>query len=158
MKKLLPLILISIISTLLFGCSTKDTEIEAPKIPESKYSNLSLSDISYDKTTKTISFKTENKGSTELTTGLFYTIEKYNEKDGWTKTNLTDNLVVIEIALIIEPGKAIDEKIDMSQIEPLKNGHYRIVKQYNDGENAIVQYIQFEIKNDELFNFNAYNS
>ncbi len=157
MKKLLPLILIPVITTLLIGCSTKYTELKTPKVPESTYQNLFVSNINYDKSTRAISFKTENKGTTELTTGLFYTIEKYDKKDGWIKTNLTDNLVVIEIALIIKPGKAIDEKIDMSQIAPLNDGYYRVVKLYNDGENTIVQYIQFEVSGDKLFNFSTYN-
>ena len=158
MKKLLPLVLISIITILLIWCSTKDSEIESPKVLESTNQNLFLSDINYDKSTRTISFKTKNKGSTELNTGLFYSIEKYDKEGGWTKTDLTDSLVFIEIALIIEPGKTINEKIDLSQIQPLKNGCYRIVKQYNDEENTIIQYIQFKVNDDELFNFYTYNS
>ncbi|MDU2198800.1 MAG: immunoglobulin-like domain-containing protein [Peptostreptococcaceae bacterium] len=132
--------------------------MESPKVLESTNQNLFVSDISYDKSTRTISFKTNNKGITELNTGLFYSIEKYDKEGGWTKTDLTDSLVFIEIALIIEPDKTINEKIDLSQIQPLKNGCYRIVKQYNDEENTIIQYIQFKVNDDELFNFYTYNS
>ena len=58
-----------ILLTIITGC--KSTEIE---LIENEYDNLIITDISYDKTNKAISFKTENKSDEIITTGLGYTI------------------------------------------------------------------------------------
>ena len=150
MKKRIITILI-ILFTIITGC--KSTEIE---LIESEYEDLIIKEINYNKANKIISFRTENKSNEIITTGLSYTIEKY-ENEMWNKTNLTDNLIVIQIALLINPNESIEEKIYLSQIDNLSNGDYRINKEYISSSKTINEYIQFKVKDEELINFTSYN-
>jgi len=150
MKKRIIAILI-ILFTIITGC--KSTEIE---LIENEYKDLIVKEINYNKANKIISFRTENKSNEIITTGLSYTIEKY-ENEMWNKTNLTDNLIVIQIALLINPNESIEEKIYLSQIDNLSNGDYRINKEYISSSKTINEYIQFKVKDDELINFTSYN-
>ncbi len=150
MKKRIITILI-ILFTIITGC--KSTEIE---LIESEYEDLIVKEINYNKANKIISFRTENKSNEIITTGLSYTIEKY-ENEMWNKTNLTDNLIVIQIALLINPNESIEEKIYLSQIDNLSNGDYRINKEYISSSKTINEYIQFKVKDEELINFTSYN-
>lgn len=153
MKKLFLLLIVPIICMSVVGCSS--TRIS--HAPDNTYKNLAIKDLQYNKNTRTITFKTENKGNEDITTGLPYTIEKYNKKNKWEKTNLTDKLAFIDIALIIQPGKTIDERIDLSMVNITENGKYRIVKAYNVGKENINQYIEFEV-NGSIGDLNSYNS
>lgn len=153
MKRLFLLLMVPIICLFVVGCSST----ESPDIPDNTYENLVIKDLEYNKDTKTITFKTENKGNEDVITGLYYTIEKYDEKNKWEKTNLTDDLAFIQIALIIEPGKTIDEKIELSMVNIADNGKYRIVKEYNVGKENVNQYIQFEVDG-SIVDLNTYNS
>ena len=150
MKKRIIAILI-ILFTIITGC--KSTEIE---LIENEYKDLIVKEINYNKANKIISFRTENKSNEIITTGLSYTIEKY-ENEMWNKTNLTDNLIVIQIALLINPNESIEEKIYLSQIDTLSSGDYRINKEYISSSKTINEYIQFKVKDDELINFTSYN-
>lgn len=154
MKKLFLFFVISIMILSTVGCSSS----KSPEIPESNYKQLVIKDLFYDKNEKTINFETENKGNEDIITSLHYTIEKYNDENNkWEETNLTDNLVFIEIALIIEGNKSIDESIDLPMADNVENGYYRIAKEYSIGEKNIVQYIQFEYNDGKIDDLNAYN-
>ena len=154
MKKLFLFFVISIMILSTVGCSSS----KSPEIPESNYKQLVIKDLFYDKNEKTINFETENKGNEDIITSLHYTIEKYNDENNkWEETNLTDNLVFIEIALIIEGNKSIDESIDLPMADNVENGYYRIAKEYSIGEKNIVQYIQFEYNDGKIDDLNDYN-
>lgn len=138
------------------GCQSG--QIEAPALQSSdEYKKLVVTDMNYDKSTKTISYKIENKSNEIITTGLAYTIEKYKNKN-WNKTDLTDNLLFAEIALLLNPNKTIEEKIDLSQINKLKDGYYRIKKEYFREEDTINQYIEFKVEDENISNFSNYNT
>lgn len=153
MKRLHLLLMVPIICLFIGGCSST----ESPDIPENTCEDLVIKDLQYDKDTRTITFKTQNKGSKDVTTGLYYKIEKYNEENKWEKTNLTDNLAFIQIARIIEPGKTIEESIDLSMVDITEKGEYRIVKEYTIGDEDINQYIQFKVYG-SIVDLNTYNS
>lgn len=153
MKRLLLIFMAITIFLLAVGC----TSSEGPDIPKSSNNELQVKDLAYDKDKKIISFKTENKGKEDIITTLHFTIEEYNEENKWQKTELANDLEFIEIALIIESGKVMDEEIDLSTIDNIPNGCYRIVKEYNTSEKNIYQYIQFEYINGNAKNLNSYN-
>lgn len=146
--------LLIIVFTIATGCQKR--QIESVDIPSSEYEKLAVTDINYDKATKTIYFNTENKSEEIITTGLYYTIEKYKNKM-WDKTNLTDKLGVIEIGLLVNSNETLEEKIDLSQINSLKDGLYRIKKEYSITDEIINQYIQIEVKGEDVINFSSYN-
>lgn len=146
--------MIIIVLTAITGCQS--TIINSPDTKASEYDKLIVKDISYDKSSRAISFKTENKSQDIMTTSFYYTIDKY-EDNKWIKTNLTDDLVFIELALMINPNESIDEVIDLQYVKAFGNGYYRIEKQYFS-DVVINQYIQFEVKDDEIINFESYNT
>lgn len=153
MRKLFLILVIPIICIFAVGCSSTDDS----DVLDNTYEGLVIKDLEYNKDTKTITFKTENKGNEDVTTGLYFTIEKYNKKNKWEKTNLTDHLAFIDIALIIEPGKTIDESIDLSMVNITESGKYRIVKTYNVGKENVNQYIEFDVDG-SITNLTPYNS
>ena len=155
MKKIITLISILLtITAMLIGCEVNSTQTE--EITESEYKELEITDIKYNKKTKNLSFLINNYSKSNIYYGYAYSIE-VKENNKWIKTNLTDELVFIEIALIVEPNKSRDGNIDLSQIKPLKNGKYRIVRDYNNDEANITQYIEFTVRDLDLTNFSAYN-
>lgn len=152
------IVILSILGLFTTGCTSSSSFISNPKKTTSKYENLLITDIKYNKEDNSISFSVENKGDTTLSTGLYYNIEKYNENEEWINTKLTDNLAFIEIALIIAPHEILQEKIDLSMINQLEDGYYRIVKNYNDENSTnIIGYVQFEVNNGNFENFIGYN-
>ena len=154
MKNVFIFIVLFIMCSGMIGCSSTNIQ---QTIPNNTYKELVIKELSYDKKTQTISFLTENASDKKITTSLHYKIEKYNEQKQWEKTNLTDNLAFIEIVLLIEPNESIEESIDLSMIENIPNGIYRISKNYHNGNQNIVQYIQFEYVDKNLINLNTYN-
>lgn len=140
---------------MLLGCET--TVREAPLVAKSDNKSLTISNINYDKLTKIVSYSIENKGKLSLFTGCPFVIEKYDEKNGWSKTSLTNNIAFIEIAIVIEEGGIYTDNIDLSKIKKIKDGYYRIVKEYSGENETITQYIQFEVSGNDLIEFQSYN-
>lgn len=154
MKRIFLFFIISMTIIFICGCSSS----KSPDIPESSYKELVIKDLFYDKNEKNINFKTENKGNEDIITSLHYKIEKYDDENNkWQETNLTDNLAFIEIVLIIEPNKSIDESIDLPMVDNVESGYYRIAKEYNVGEKNIIQYIQFKYDDGEIEDLVSYN-
>lgn len=155
MKTKIIMMLMTVLITIT-GCQS--SQIEIPEVQGSnEYNNLIVTNINYDKSTNIISYKIENKSNEAITTGLAYTIEKY-DNNTWNKTNLTDNLLFAEIALLLNLNKTIEEKIDLSQINKLKDGYYRIKKEYFSQEDTINQYIEFKVEDENISNFSNYNT
>lgn len=153
MKRIIAILIIVFVA--ITGCQSE--QIEAPEVQSSdEYNNLIITNINYDKSTNIISYKIENKSNKTITTGLFYTIEKYENKS-WNKTDLTDKLVFIEIALLLNSNEAIEEQIDLSQIHKLQDGYYRIKKEYFSEEGTINQYIEFKVTDENISSFSNYN-
>lgn len=148
------------ISTFIIGCKDTGVSVDIIKPPEieNKYDNLIIKDVKFNKENKLISFNVENKGNTPITTSLHYKIEKYDDNDGWIKTNLTDNIAFIEIAIMIQEYETLEEVIDLSNIDKLNDGYYRIVKTYYDEINSINGYIEFKVVGEEISDIKAYNN
>ncbi|MGL5314282.1 MAG: immunoglobulin-like domain-containing protein [Peptostreptococcaceae bacterium] len=150
-------ILIVIVTVAIMGIGCDDTVSKVPKVTKSEYENLDISNISYNKSTQIVSYKLVNEGNYNLTTGYPFIIEKYDDKNGWSRTDLTDELAFIEIAIVLEGNNSYTESIDLSKIRRLKDGYYRIVKEYSSEKEKIVQYIQFEVSDNDLINLESYN-
>ena len=141
---------------MLSGCSVETSNVIPPK-EENQFEELVVNNLKYEVNENCISYNIENKGNIPIYTGMAYYIEQYNESSGWIKTDLTDNLAFIEIAIVIEPEKNYLDRIDLSNMGKLKDGYYRIVKEFIINENKILQYIQIEVKNNEVMNMKSYN-
>jgi len=121
-----------------------------------------VSNIKYDTNKKVLSFLITNKSNSTITYGLAFTIEKQQKNNGkleWIKTNLTDTLMFIEIAVMIEKGKSTVDYINLSGLkEPFKEDLYRIVRVYNTETTPITTYIQFKTnEKQELSDFIYYD-
>ena len=141
MKKILLLVLVVIF---LVGCSHYNNTTSR------KSKDLIIENVSYDCDTGFFSFTTENKGKERVVTGVNYTIEKFDKK--WKKTKLTDKIVVAKMATVISPGEKVEETLDFSYIEDLKNGKYRISKSYSIGNEMVVKYIKFQYYDGDIIN------
>ncbi len=72
----------------------------------------------------TLILKITNNGNANLTTG--YAFKLYRLENGrWKEVPL--NLAFIEVAVVIEPGKSWEQRIDLSKLK-LESGHYKIEK------------------------------
>lgn len=154
-KKILTLILCILLLTLT-GCDIETSNIVPPKV-ENQFRELVIDGLKYDSSSNTISYNIENKGAQTIYTGMAYYIEKYDENNGWIKTNLTDDLVFIEIAIVIDPDKNFSDKIDVSKLENSGDGYYRIVKEFTMEEKRILQYIEIEVKDNKITSMQSYN-
>lgn len=94
---------------------------------------------------KKITFTVRNTTDKELVYGLAFTIDRWGEdKKLWEKTNLTDELAFIKIAMLLKPGETNTSDIDLSQIEMLAPGRYRIARDYmQDGGDNLLLHIYF---------------
>ncbi|WP_457751638.1 immunoglobulin-like domain-containing protein [Thermococcus sp.] len=89
-----------------------------------------------------------NSGKTNLTTG--YAFKLYRLENGtWKEVPL--NLMFIEIAVIIEPGKSWEQRINLKDLN-LEPGHYRIEKTVvvtdpaNEVSMGIKAWAEFEVR------------
>ncbi|KXZ40417.1 hypothetical protein SAMN05661008_00029 [Alkalithermobacter thermoalcaliphilus JW-YL-7 = DSM 7308] len=116
-----------------------------------------ITDIYYDKSTGIIYFTINNNTDSDLFFGVGFHIEKY-ENGNWKKTNLTDDLAFIEIALIAKQGEKLQDSIDLSIIkDKITPGKYRVVRSYGSDNQRIISYIEFEADRGGNFtNFNSY--
>lgn len=92
-----------------------------------------------------IAFTVRNTTDKELVYGLGFTIDMWNEeKNIWEKTTLTDDLAFIKIAMLLKPDETNSSEIDLSQIEMLVPGRFRISRDYiQDGGGVLVLHIYF---------------
>ncbi len=159
MKKALLLISsILILNLFTIGCENTNTQTNQPPKSENEYENLKISDINYNEEGVYIYYFLEYKSNSNFTTSPSFTIEKYDEQQGWTKTNLTDELVFIQVIIEIKPGEIKQDGVMLKGLkEDLQQGYYRIVKKYSTEDGPIVSYIQFEVKEDKILNFIAYS-
>jgi hypothetical protein len=92
---------------------------------------------------ETLILTLENKGPTNLSFGLFYEIEKYNEGK-WERVPI--NVAFDAIGLSLEPGQSFEQKISL---KPLKeSGRYRVLKDIDaDGTDLKdTLTVEFEVK------------
>jgi len=158
MKKVTSLTLLVFLSfAVLTGCVP-------PKVnPVQEDSKGMIHAIQYDQQTKALSFSITNTVRSTITFGLAFTIEKSqigNNKKEWVLTDLTDDLVFIEIAVVVEPGQSHLDAISLSILKkPFTQGNYRIVRVYTAESTNITAYIEFDVnERKELSGFRAYNT
>ncbi|MBP1918021.1 immunoglobulin-like domain-containing protein [Youngiibacter multivorans] len=105
-----------------------------------------------------IVFTARNTTDKDLVYGLSFTIDRWNEeKNLWEKTSLTDGLAFIKIALLLKPDETNTSEIDMSQIEMLVPGRYRIARDYiQDGGGILVLNIYFTAGAEGVLSYGRY--
>jgi uncharacterized protein YcfL len=100
------------------------------------------------KATDTIQVSIVNNTSSEVTTGEYYDIEKYEEKTdnaGWQKIPL--ELAFIDIAYILQPGDSRDFKITLHpESYGYEPGRYRVSKKAYTEEKNYELFFNFELK------------
>lgn len=121
-----------------------------------------ISELSYNNQTNMLSFLITNKSNSTITYGLGFIIEKQIIKEGnveWIRTNLTDDLMFIEIVVMIDKGKTERDTILLKGLkEPFEESVYRIARIYNTATIPIMGYIQFKAdKNQILTDFKYYD-
>lgn len=158
MQKIISLtLLVSLFVVVFTGCVPP---IEKPMPDNSKGM---IRSIHYDQKTKVLSFTLTNTLRSTITYGYAFTIEKsqiINNKKEWIPTNLTEDMVVIEIAMVMEPGETKEDSINLLMItKPFFLGNYRIVRNYTAETTNIRAYIEFDInERKEPFGFRSYNT
>lgn len=105
-----------------------------------------------------ISFTVRNTTDKELVYGLGFTIDKWNEeKNLWEKTTLTDDIAFIKIAMLLKPGETNSSEIDLSQIEMLVLGRFRIARDYiQDGSGVLLLHIYFVSDTEGIRSYGRY--
>ena len=89
-----------------------------------------------------------NNGNANITTGYAFRLYKL-EKGMWKEIPV--NLVFIEIAVVIEPGKSWEQRVNLADLN-LEPGHYKIVKRIsitdplNKRAMAMEVWAEFDVK------------
>lgn len=108
--------------------------------------------------TNKLAFTVRNTTDKELVYGLGFTIDKWNEeKNLWEKTTLTDDIAFIKIAMLLKPGETNSSEIDLSQIEMLVPGRFRIARDYiQDGGGVLLLHIYFVSDTEGIRSYGRY--
>lgn len=163
MKRIL--CVIPLVTALLTGCSAESEEVfsEATTAAETTVFiendnewGVTLS-AEYDKNRHFIYLtytQCGEKGITELTSGSWYELERYDEKKGWNKVPYSSKFDEAEICwtsegwIITENGQSSFEQ-DLALYDKLDAGKYRIAKSIfdlPDFRNARTYYAEFEVE------------
>lgn len=73
-----------------------------------------------------------NESDEDITYGAEYMLEYFDE-DTWYEVIPEEELSFILIAHILEPGQQSEEEIDLTYYEPLEEGRYRLMREF-EGE------------------------
>ncbi|AKS37286.1 hypothetical protein NP92_00690 [Anoxybacillus gonensis] len=121
-------------------------------------SYVTIHDVTYDSNKQKLHFSVTNKSDGVISFGYAYTIERYdNKKQTWLQTTLTNNIAVIEVLALVEKGQTVKDVIDFSLLnQPLENGKYRIVRTYYADTAHFIGYIEFDVADQKLSNFQTY--
>ncbi|WP_039938340.1 immunoglobulin-like domain-containing protein [Anoxybacillus gonensis] len=121
-------------------------------------SYVTIHDVTYDSNKQKLHFSVTNKSDGVISFGYAYTIERYdNKKQTWLPTTLTNDIAVIEVLALVEKGQTVKDVIDFSLLnQPLENGKYRIVRTYYADTAHFIGYIEFDVADHKLSNFQTY--
>lgn len=121
-------------------------------------SYVTIHDVTYDSNKQKLHFSVTNKSDGVISFGYAYTIERYdNKKQTWLQTTLTNDIAVIEVLALVEKGQTVKDVIDFSLLnQPLANGKYRIVRTYYADAAHFIGYIEFDVVDQKLMNFQTY--
>ncbi|MCQ5366129.1 hypothetical protein NOW01_14175 [Anoxybacillus salavatliensis] len=121
-------------------------------------SYITIHDVTYDSNKQKLHFSVTNKSDGVISFGYAYTIERYdNKKQTWLPTTLTNDIAVIEVLALVEKGQTVKDVIDFSLLnQPLENGKYRIVRTYYADTAHFIGYIEFDVADHKLSNFQTY--
>ncbi|WP_163151168.1 immunoglobulin-like domain-containing protein [Anoxybacillus sp. MB8] len=121
-------------------------------------SYVTIHDVTYDSNKQKLHFSVTNKSDGVISFGYAYTIERYdNKKQTWLQTTLTNDIAVIEVLALVEKGQTVKDVIDFSLLnQPLENGKYRIVRTYYADTAHFIGYIEFDVADHKLSNFQTY--
>ena len=119
---------------------------------------LVIHDVTYDPNDQKLHFSVTNKSDGVISFGYAYTIEKYDKKkQAWLPTTLTNDLAFIEMLALIDKGQTVKDMIDFSLLsERLTNGKYRTVRTYYTDTAHLTGYIEFDVVDQKLTNFQSY--
>ncbi|MED0656971.1 immunoglobulin-like domain-containing protein [Anoxybacillus ayderensis] len=121
-------------------------------------SYVTIHDVTYDSNKQKLQFSVTNKSDGVISFGYAYTIERYDDKkQTWLPTTLTNDIAVIEVLALVEKGQTVKDVIDFSLLNgPLANGKYRIVRTYYADTAHFIGYIEFDVADQKLSNFQTY--
>lgn len=119
---------------------------------------LTIHHITYNANEQKLHFSVTNKSNGMISFGYAYAIERYDEtKQTWQPTTLTNDLAFIEMLALIDKGQTVKDVIDLSLLkQPLANGKYRIVRTYYADAAHLTGYIEFDVVDQKLTNFQTY--
>ncbi|WP_181520848.1 immunoglobulin-like domain-containing protein [Anoxybacillus ayderensis] len=125
---------------------------------EATDSYVTIHDVTYDSNKQKLQFSVTNKSDGVISFGYAYTIERYDDKkQTWLPTTLTNDIAVIEVLALVEKGQTVKDVIDFSLLNgPLANGKYRIVRTYYADTAHFIGYIEFDVVDQKLMNFQTY--
>ncbi|MCL6615841.1 MAG: hypothetical protein K6T39_01730 [Anoxybacillus ayderensis] len=121
-------------------------------------SYVTIHDVTYDSNKQKLQFSVTNKSDGVISFGYAYTIERYDDKkQTWLPTTLTNDIAVIEVLALVEKGQTVKDVIDFSLLNgPLANGKYRTVRTYYADTAHFIGYIEFDVADQKLSNFQTY--
>ncbi|MGG6432781.1 immunoglobulin-like domain-containing protein [Anoxybacillus sp. D401a] len=125
---------------------------------EATDSYITIHDVTYDSKKQKLQFSVTNKSDGVISFGYAYTIERYDDKKQiWLPTTLTNDLAFIEMLALIDKGQTVKDGIDFSLLnQPLTNGKYRTVRTYYTDTAHLTGYIEFDVVDQKLTNFQSY--
>jgi hypothetical protein len=99
----------------------------------------------YDKPVDEITVEIKNFGSTEITFGTYFWVEKF-ENDTWNRVPFKENKSFTDIGLHLNPGETYKQIVHLQMLnERLTEGKYRIVKEFTSNDTVITLAAEFEI-------------
>ena len=120
MRKVLPVLLIVLLVPLGYYIASSDG---ARNLPNGEGIVLKLDKSSYTPS-DVMTLTVINNANTNATTS--YPFSLYRLENGTWKEGPVD-LMFIEVAVVVEPGKSWEQRVDLSKLN-LEPGHYRITK------------------------------
>ncbi|ARI77726.1 immunoglobulin-like domain-containing protein [Halobacillus mangrovi] len=121
-----------------------DTDVALFYVPPEEFNARMYTENEVVEPDSTINVKIENWGPTQLSFGVLYRIEKYQE-GSWE--NASGNRAFEDIGYWVDPGKTFTQDIDLERYD-LNKGKYRVVKELEAANTDITKplAVEFEIE------------
>ncbi|WP_258084255.1 immunoglobulin-like domain-containing protein [Thermococcus thermotolerans] len=142
MRKIVPVLLILLLVPAGYYMTLSDEESTGKQnLQNDNGVSLELDKVTYSPG-DTMVITLINNASTNATASYHFKLYKLEGK-AWKEVPV--NLMFIEIAVVIEPGKSWEQKVDLSRLN-LEPGHYKIVKEvYLEGTTVKAE-AEFDIR------------
>ncbi len=135
MKKLFAIFVAAIAGLfLLSSCRTdhqREESLHGSNVNQLEGVSIALSKDTYQQAGDTFELTIRNHSEVEMTYGAPYTLEIYDE-DTWYIVEPNEEISFIMIAYTLNAGDEATEEVNLAFYEPLKTGHYRLVRLVNE--------------------------